>query len=385
MSKSKGAVRAHPFSSISEAELKAYQGKSLLNLWLEDPVRVDLGECIFSGVVDFIPSWIHPNQITVAGLFCMLVLMGVSLAIPPAFDDENRATLCIVCAMLVLSGMTCDSLDGLHARATRQCSTVGAVLDHWFDSITTAITGAALALALDAPRPVISFGIAGAILVFNLQLIVYNHLREFPRLAGVEAQLLVAGAFFFVALTYVGDFTTYHGPIAWLLAAFEVVWVISYSVSFTKKYNLTMWKIFLGSTLSLSVQVLMHVNGDISTAECILLMIVSAMRINGDIVLYSESKVVMNDINWSMLIGSALIFAESRVFHAQSIAFVRFLAIDVLSVDTMFNADSTLWDFTLIHPISWPVTIVLAVSGVRLFFTNVQKAHQFDLDKRKNS
>eukprot|EP00494_Astrolonche_serrata_P020023 UN20240 len=43
------------------------------------------------------------------------------------------------CSLTNYISMALDCLDGMHARATNQCSRVGELLDHWTDSFSVPI------------------------------------------------------------------------------------------------------------------------------------------------------------------------------------------------------------------------------------------------------
>lgn len=135
------------FAASTFTKEQYYSSNSLVELWWKDPHRVDLGECLYYPIVPFIPHCIHPNHISFICLIFGILLFVASCFVPYYYmqqDYEQCAVLCLICAFCNFMTMTLDCLDGLHARATKQCSYLGALLDHWFDSIGVATNTCAM-------------------------------------------------------------------------------------------------------------------------------------------------------------------------------------------------------------------------------------------------
>lgn len=74
---------------------------------------------------EFIPSFIHPNIITLCGLLSMVV----------SYNLKNNIYGNYYTAIGIFLYMTFDSIDGIHARKTSQCSVIGEYIDHIIDLI----------------------------------------------------------------------------------------------------------------------------------------------------------------------------------------------------------------------------------------------------------
>ncbi len=59
-----------------------------------------------------------------------------------------RALALIGAGVGMLLSMIGDSLDGMHARRTDQCSKLGEMMDHWLDAIIVPLTTLGITVAL---------------------------------------------------------------------------------------------------------------------------------------------------------------------------------------------------------------------------------------------
>lgn len=76
-----------------------------------------------------IPNYIHPNIVTLSGLLFMM--LGYTLS---TFSGGN-----LFFGLGVFLYMSCDYLDGMHARRTNQSSIIGEYLDHLVDLVVVAL------------------------------------------------------------------------------------------------------------------------------------------------------------------------------------------------------------------------------------------------------
>ena len=90
-----------------------------------------LTKLFWNPIVSRIPASWTPNSITCFGAF-MMFLGAVCMYF--AFVHNFSAGF-LLNALAVLIYMTCDNIDGMHARRTGQSSKLGEFLDHWFDSM----------------------------------------------------------------------------------------------------------------------------------------------------------------------------------------------------------------------------------------------------------
>ena len=131
----------------------ASEGNTLL-----DPIM----QVFWNWVVGLVPFWVAPNMITIVGLI-LNAIGGVLLCVyfPGAYseeseeEDEDRPTrslryLFLLKAITLFLYQTLDAIDGKQARRTNSSSPLGELFDHGMDSISTALVGISLMIAINA-------------------------------------------------------------------------------------------------------------------------------------------------------------------------------------------------------------------------------------------
>ncbi|KAL0217780.1 hypothetical protein RCL1_008629 [Eukaryota sp. TZLM3-RCL] len=92
-----------------------------------------------------LPSWVSPNAITFTGGLCtILVFLYAMLFNEEVFTRPLTRVSCILIGIAWLAFLACDSLDGIHARATGMCSPLGDCIDHSIDSLVYVYGGISL-------------------------------------------------------------------------------------------------------------------------------------------------------------------------------------------------------------------------------------------------
>lgn len=86
-----------------------------------------------------LPKYVKPNTVTWLGLIPMLICFTSTILFDLKLENPPRA-LSLFNAISIVFYITTDSLDGIHARKTDQCSSLGKVLDHFIDSIVAFIS-----------------------------------------------------------------------------------------------------------------------------------------------------------------------------------------------------------------------------------------------------
>jgi phosphatidylglycerophosphate synthase len=115
---------------------------------------------IYCQIVKLVPRGVHPNELTLLGLFCSTLSSALALsfftrAAMPTADahptdwQPNYASLILIGALCLIYTI-CDNIDGKHARATGQTSLLGEYLDHGGDCVTSLMSTVVLALSLGA-------------------------------------------------------------------------------------------------------------------------------------------------------------------------------------------------------------------------------------------
>jgi len=80
---------------------------------------------VFNYIQKFIPSYIHPNYITISSIFVIIV----------TYFLDNFLNSSLFFSFGIIYYMLADGVDGTHARETKQTSIIGEHLDHVGDSI----------------------------------------------------------------------------------------------------------------------------------------------------------------------------------------------------------------------------------------------------------
>lgn len=94
-----------------------------------------------------IPKTVAPNTITWVGFVAMAASFFATMYSDPLLTGPCR-WLSFLNAVSTLVYITTDSLDGIHARATGQCSPLGKILDHFVDSIAVLFAAITLCSSL---------------------------------------------------------------------------------------------------------------------------------------------------------------------------------------------------------------------------------------------
>ena len=122
----------YPLKKFSLGEMKGFIRNK--HQTVGEPILYKLFSKKYSEIVQkCIPACIKPNFITILGF----IVMFSSFLLNVWFDGklENYPKyLPLVNAFSILFYITSDSVDGIHARATKQCSPIGKLLDHFIDS-----------------------------------------------------------------------------------------------------------------------------------------------------------------------------------------------------------------------------------------------------------
>ncbi|CAJ1426079.1 unnamed protein product [Effrenium voratum] len=127
-----------PDSAIRQ--LAGHKFQSAGYTWLDEKM-----EPFWSSVARQIPRRISPNLISVLGGVCN-ALAGVCAVLA---NHQRQRAWYFVAPMLIFVYMTCDAVDGKHARNTKQSTPLGAVVDHGIDAFCAYTTGVAVTVTAD--------------------------------------------------------------------------------------------------------------------------------------------------------------------------------------------------------------------------------------------
>jgi phosphatidylglycerophosphate synthase len=141
-----------------------------------------------------IPARISPNSISL--VTHAVVWTTAWLAVfSPGHAPLGRALALIGAGIGMFLSMIGDCVVGMHARRTGQTSKLGAVLDHWVDALVVPLAAIGISAALEMPIWAVITVNVTAVMIYNAQLVLYHHSREFVApepTTGVEAQFGLA-------------------------------------------------------------------------------------------------------------------------------------------------------------------------------------------------
>ena len=110
-------------------------------------------------LVEFFPTWLAPNVITLLGFLCEVVSFIITFIDTDFMEFLPKPWVCILDGVLLLTYQTLDNLDGKQARRTGSSSSLGQFFDHGCDAITGC-------LELMKVSMVLGFGITGKTFFF---------------------------------------------------------------------------------------------------------------------------------------------------------------------------------------------------------------------------
>eukprot|EP00823_Brevimastigomonas_motovehiculus_P004464 TRINITY_DN2954_c0_g1_i1.p1 TRINITY_DN2954_c0_g1~~TRINITY_DN2954_c0_g1_i1.p1 ORF type:complete len:401 (+),score=54.50 TRINITY_DN2954_c0_g1_i1:122-1324(+) len=254
----------------------------------KNPRRVDLGEWICRPCVCLLPARLHPNVITVMNHLCNWVLLGLSF-ISVFLPQQLRVAVLISCALVNFICMMLDCFDGMHARATNQCSKLGELLDHWLDAIHVPMVTGGSAFALSLSRWVVALAGIGCTCLYGAQLIHYHYGRVFRQTSGVEGQ--IGTSFFYIVAAIMVSFDSqsffviavrsYVIPIG---LSFTVVTLLR---DFVARFDHVMYRPFYVFVTYNALVGLLFLHGDMSVMAYVMVTVFISFRIIGSYVLYS--------------------------------------------------------------------------------------------------
>lgn len=117
----------------SEDNLKTYkyaaEDHSLLYNYFFSPLA--------NACVRFVPAWLAPNVITLAGLFCIIIPYLILMYYTP-WNLETIVPSWVYWVTFVFHFLYfhLDNMDGKHARATGNSSALGLIFDHGCDALS---------------------------------------------------------------------------------------------------------------------------------------------------------------------------------------------------------------------------------------------------------
>jgi len=269
--------------------------------------RVDLGELICRPVMRFIPKYWHPNSITMINHCCNWALLVLAL-ICDELPYHVRVVAYIICAILNFLCMMLDCLDGMHARATSQCSRMGELLDHWLDAVHVPLVVCGIGFSLKFPDWALFGNIALSILLYNAQLMVYHHQRVFVQTSGVEAQIGTSLFYLMIAgYCHLPADHTLVRTLSNLVCYSSLIVTPKLAWTFISRFDRSMVERFIGFCVQLFIPGMLYLMDYIGIVEMLILCTVISWRVTGCYVMHSILQRPYQGFDWAIMIWEGLI------------------------------------------------------------------------------
>lgn len=135
-------IPMYPFRTFTKEEMKNIM-ECKFQVQIEPILYKLFLTKLYDKVSRYIPASVMPNQITWLGFLAMILSTVSTLYFNMSLDKKNKI-LSFFNFVFLFIYFSADFVDGIHARATKQTSNLGALLDHGIDSLNT--VGVILAL-----------------------------------------------------------------------------------------------------------------------------------------------------------------------------------------------------------------------------------------------
>lgn len=280
-------------------------------------------------VLNFIPTCLAPNIITLFSLFCNIIAATITF-LDGGFDFslELKRSTCFIIGFTQLLYQLLDNLDGKQARRTGTASPFGMLMDHGCDVFTNIFTSYNLSrLLLVGTKDIFSFSVIFG-LVLGFYMMTYEEYKigemHFPPINGTDE-----GNFFIFLLGVILGFTGQK-------------WVC---VTVFPSMNLTIGKLIgLGVTfggLSTIWNLYLHTIQKKSCKECIRNFL-DGLVFYGSIIVPIIYIIHRNDFymlyNWAVIINGWLIFARVTIDTQ-----IRIVTLDTVACNFMFIFSNVLY------------------------------------------
>ena len=236
-----------------------------------------------------IPPGVRPNAISAVNhLICWLTALFAYLA--PRQGPLGQM-LCLFAAGAGTFALAVgDSLDGMQARKTGQCSKLGEMMDHWLDAIHQPMVTFGVALALQlGPWEAALLHITSTT-IYNVQLLLYHRTGRFvhPATSGADAQIGTAAGY----LAFGVFFFFFDRQLAWV--GYVITAMVAYAVLTQTRLNLFYYRLLgrasvnhLPYLLLNAALAALHILGALGPLTFLLSVVLLSFRVSGSYVLFT--------------------------------------------------------------------------------------------------
>eukprot|EP00494_Astrolonche_serrata_P025178 UN25439 len=239
----------------------------------------------------YIPRWVHPNQISILCHLLHYVEIGLGFhSLSLMAGSMERLVTVFTIAILNYLTMLLDCLDGIHARATNQCSTTGAILDHWFDAGNITFLSIACALVFRLPENVVLFNAPLGSLVFHCQLNYNYRAKQDVLVTGVESQIALSIAMILYGVIEYLQLNSIADTLMTIIMIIPPVVVLFEHSKLLPKYTFTMLYVHLYVISIIGGITLLRMYQIISYYEYFLFVLCIPWHMNGQLAIHYELK-----------------------------------------------------------------------------------------------
>lgn len=268
----------------------------------------DVGEFICRPFVRFIPKSVSPNQITFFNHLCIWLMVLLAFTWDQ-FPEHLQIPVIFTASCINFLCMMLDCLDGMHARASNQCSKLGELLDHWFDALHTPLISAGVTYCLFPDPYIAALAHLLNIGVYSTQIILFYHTGKFIHASGVEGQIGVSFVYFMkcVSLLFVNDPVTVKmcGNILISLGVLSIIIIIS---TFVRQFNFEMWKRQTEYWIILAFFGYMYVDGAIGMRALFIITSIISFRLTGSYVLSAICRIDYSGRDFAIYVWMCVFF-----------------------------------------------------------------------------
>lgn len=303
-------------------------------------------------LVEVIPARVHPNTLSLL-THAVVWAAAAAAALSPHLDRVERGLALVAAGIGVFLTMIGDSVDGMHARRTHQCSKVGEMMDHWLDAIAVPLAMAGLGLALQMSPAIYALCLVTCAMIYQAQLLLYHHSGKFVHAeptSGVEAQAGVVFIYLFMASLL--QFVSPDAPMLQLgVTTFGVVTIFMqmrcnrfYYVRLGKEIRDHLPFVAYGGALGG-----LYLAGALEVHAFSLLVVFLSFRICGSYVLYTILQRPYRGNDWSIAVWIAVLAGAHFGLPPRQVAGIELSAL-LPYVACLHLAGRNLIDFARAYP-----------------------------------
>eukprot|EP01094_Clydonella_sp_ATCC50884_P004226 TRINITY_DN13298_c0_g1_i1.p1 TRINITY_DN13298_c0_g1~~TRINITY_DN13298_c0_g1_i1.p1 ORF type:complete len:417 (+),score=124.24 TRINITY_DN13298_c0_g1_i1:110-1252(+) len=203
-------------------------------------VAKHIGQPFWRAAVEFLPTWLAPNLITLIGFSLMLTAFLTLCFFAPTASESAPGWAYLLFSLFLFCYQQLDALDGKQARRTGSSSPLGELFDHGCDAMATVFIGVAIATMLrfgTHPWLFLVLAVCACLLFFLAQWEEYHTGVMFLGHVGVTEFHLLTEALFFATFWFGPELWWSELPVIGLELRFAVVAAVVVGLFATVSHN----------------------------------------------------------------------------------------------------------------------------------------------------